>query len=263
MPSAGEVEQFAYCAHNWWLARAGRDGHDAGSERGVEEHRHLQEAQHLVERRQRDYRDGMRWSFRILMAATSGTFLTLEVLYLRAHPLHFVFLTTALLLTSLSAALLAIALFARRDADRLEDEHGFVHGEVQDQAWLGGQPLRDPEWGLSGKPDYVVETEAGVVPVEVKTGMTPRTPFPSHRLQVACYLRLLEANGAPLAGHGMLTYPEGVFQVAWDDGTQADLRATLERMAAAQAEGRADRDHGHVGRCRGCARRRFCDQSLA
>lgn len=262
MPSAGEVEQFAYCAHNWWLARAGRDSKSRASERGVEEHRHLQEAQQVVRARQGEYRDGMRWSFRILMASTSLTFLTLEVVYLRAHPLHWVFLLTALLMTSLSAALLAVALFANRDVGRLEEEHRFVHGEVQDQAWLGGKPLHDPSWGLSGKPDYVVETEDGVVPVEVKTGRTPDRPFPSHRLQVASYLRLLEANGAALAGHGMLTYPEGVFKVHWDEETQAELREVLARMATALDEGKADRDHAHPGRCRGCARREFCDQRL-
>lgn len=263
MPSAGEVEQFAYCAHNWWLARQGRDARSEGSERGVEEHRHLQEAQQVVERRRREYTDGMRWSFRILMVATSLTFLSLELVYLRAHPLHWVFLLTALLMTSMSAALLAVALFAGRDVDRLEDEHGFVSGEVTDQAWLGGRPLHDAEWGLSGKPDYVVETEEGLVPVEVKTGHTPRTPYPSHRLQVACYLRLLEANGARLAGHGMLTYPEGVFRVPWDDEARSELREVLRRMGEAVEAGRADRDHQHPGRCRGCARRSFCDQRLA
>ncbi len=263
VPSAGEVEQFAYCAHNWWLAKQGQDAHDEASERGVDERRHMQEAQQVMERRRREYNDGMRWSFRILMASGSVTFLTLELLYLRAHPLHWAFLLTALLLTSLSAALLAIAMNARRDVDRLRDEHGFVDGEVTEEAWLGGHPLHDPEWGLSGKPDYVVKTEKGFVPVEVKTGQTPREPFASHRLQLACYLRLLEANGAPLAGHGLLTYPEGVFKIYWNEDVKTELRYALSRMVQAHSEGRADRDHEHIGRCRGCARRRFCDQSLA
>ncbi len=263
VPSAGEVEQFAYCPQNWWLAKQGQDSHDGASERGVDEHRHLQEAQQVVEQRHREYHDGLRWSFRVLMAASSVSFLALELVFLRAHPLHWAFLLTALLLTSLSAALLAIALFAGRDADRMRDEHGFVKGDLQEESWLGGAPLHDSEWGLTGKPDYVVKTEEGFVPVEVKTGRTPQKPFESHQLQVACYLRLLEADGAPLAGYGLLTYPEGVFKVTWDDRSRASLRAILARMAQAKDEGKADRDHEHVGRCRGCARRQFCSQSLA
>src|SRR5688572_12134837 len=96
MTSAGEVEQYAYCAHNWWLARQGASGEGEGSRRGVSEHRRLGGEQKEAEVQKRDVREGLRWSFRFLLVASSVTFLTLELLFLRQNPHHILFLTMAL-----------------------------------------------------------------------------------------------------------------------------------------------------------------------
>jgi CRISPR-associated exonuclease Cas4 len=265
MPSAGEVEQFGYCAHNWWLAQHGlHRGEGEGSRRGVAEHRRLGGEQRLAEEHKRDYSQGVRWSFRLLMVATSLTFLTLELMFLRAHPQHIVFLTMALVLVSASSGTMVIAMDAQRRLKAKEEKGELVlTGKLVDSD-LGGQGklLRDPEWDLTGTPDYVLETASGPVPVEVKTGHTPNRPYPNHVLQLSCYLRLLEANGQP-AQYGLINYPDGVFRVAWAEPQKGDLRAALDRMAAAKATGRADRDHDQAGRCRGCARRDACEQRLA
>lgn len=263
MPSAGEVEQYAYCAHNWWLARRGESGSGAGSKRGVAEHQRLGAVQQDVEEGKRDYRQGLNWSFRFLAVAGSLTFLTLEVLFLRASPYHILFLTMALVLVSASTGLLVIALDAQRRVQREEAKGELVPGQLLDSDLAGGgKTLRDPDWNLSGTPDYLLDTPAGPVPVEVKTGHTPNRPYANHVLQLACYMRLLEANGRP-PPYGLVNYPEGVFRVAWDDTRRKDLRDVLARMAAAQATGKADRDHEQPGRCKGCARRDACDQRLA
>lgn len=263
MPSAGEVEQFAYCAHNWWLARQGATGEGAGSRRGVEEHGRLGSEQRKVESDKREHRQGLNWSFRMLGVAGSATFLTLEVVYLRASPYHILFLTLALVLVSASTGLLVIALDAERRVRQAEARGELVPGELLDSdLGGGGQVLHDPEWDISGTPDYLLDTPNGPVPVEVKTGHTPNKPYPNHVLQVSCYMRLLEASGRT-PPYGLVNYPDGVFRVAWGDAQKADLRAVLGRMAAAKAAGKADRDHEQPGRCRGCARRDACEQRLA
>ena len=44
------------------------------------------------------------------------------------------------------------------------------------------QTLVDHQLGLVGKPDYVMKTRQGsLIPVEVKTGNTPDTPYDSHK----------------------------------------------------------------------------------
>lgn len=262
VPAAGEVEQFAYCAHNWWLARHGHDGSGAAVEQGMAAHASQGRAQRRAESARKESSEALRWMFRILAVAASGTFLTLEVVYLRGDPLHWLFLTTALVMVSASAALLTIAGLREREYRRKVIDAHLVPGAVRSAGWRGERILRDPEWGISGSPDYVMDTPHGPVPVESKTGKTPDQPHRGHELQLACYLRLLEAAGTP-AEYGLLTYPDGVFRVAWDDRLRAELRGTLDAMAAAEATGRADRDHAHAGRCRGCSRRDACDQRLA
>jgi CRISPR/Cas system-associated exonuclease Cas4 (RecB family) len=265
MPSAGEVEQFGYCAHNWWLAQKGtHGGQGAGSRRGVAEHQRLGEEQQHAEGHKRDYKQGVTWSFRLLLVAGSVTFLTLELVFLRAHPQHILFLTMALVLVSASSGTMVIALDAQRRLKKVEQKGELiVSGDLLDSDLQGkGKLLHDPDWGVTGTPDYILDTPGGPVPVEVKTGHTPNRPYPNHVLQVSCYMRLLDAAGKPPA-YGLINYPDGVFRVAWGDQQKAELKAVLGRMEQAKAEGRADRDHDVPGRCKGCARRDACEQRLA
>jgi CRISPR-associated exonuclease Cas4 len=264
MTSAGEVEQYAYCAHNWWLARQGASGEGEGSKRGVSEHKRLGGELQLAEETKRDLSQGLRWSFRFLLVSCSITFLTLELVFLRQHPHHILFLTLALVMVSASAGTMVIALDAERrlKAQAAKGEVITSHPLLDSDLAGGGNLLVDKDWDLTGTPDYLLDTPGGPVPVEVKTGHTPNKPYPNHVLQVSCYMRLLEANGRT-PPYGLINYPEGVFRVAWGEPQKADLRATLDRIAAARRDGKADRDHEQPGRCRGCARRDACEQRLA
>ena len=264
MTSAGEVEQFAYCAHNWWLARQGATGEGEGSRRGVAEHKRLGQEQETVEGHRRDVHQGFRWSFRLLMVASSIAILALELVFLRQHPQHILFLTMALVLVSGSAGTMVIALDGQRRlaAAHAKGELVTTHSLLDSDLGGRGQLLTDKDWGLQGTPDYLLDTPGGPVPVEVKTGHTPSKPYQNHVLQVSCYLRLLEANSQS-PPYGLINYPDGVFRVAWGEPQKADLRSVLDRIEAARRDGKADRDHEQPGRCRGCARRDACEQRLA
>ena len=262
--SAGEVEQFVYCPHNWWLSRHGVDGQAQGSRRGIAAHGHMGAAQQAVEEDKKEYRRALAWFFRAVAVACSATVLTLEVVYLRSFE-HIVILVgaTAILVAG-AAALFVLAVLNERQYKAGQAKARLVPGKLVASDLSGhGELLHDPEWDLQGRPDYVLETKSGHVPVEVKAAKTPKHPYPNHRQQLACYLRLIEAKTGKAPEYGLLNYPEGVFRVAWDDALRADLRRTLQRIAQARAEGKADRDHEHPGRCLGCARRDACDQKLA
>jgi CRISPR/Cas system-associated exonuclease Cas4 (RecB family) len=264
MTSAGEVEQFAYCAHNWWLARQGETGEGVGSKRGVSEHKRLGGEQREAEVHKRDIKQGFSWSFRLLLVACSFTLLALELVFLRQHPQHILFLTVGLVLVSASAGSMVIALDAQKRLKEKADKGEIItaHPLLDSDLGGGGKTMHDPAWDISGTPDYLLATPGGPVPVEVKTGHTPAKPYANHVLQVSCYLRLLEASGRT-PPYGLINYPDGVFRVAWGDPQKADLRAVLDRIAAARRDGKADRDHEQPGRCRGCARRDACEQRLA
>ena len=264
MTSAGEVEQFVYCPHNWWLARQGVDRQDEPSRSGVAAHQEMGEAQAVVEEEKKEYRRALAWFFRAVAVACSGAVLTLEVVYLRAFEHIVILLTATGILVAGAAALFVLAILNERYYKRDQAKARLVPGKLVASDLAGqGELLHDQEWGLQGRPDYVLETKSGFVPVEVKASTTPRHPHANHRLQLACYLRLIEAKTGRPPEYGLLNYPGGVFRVAWDDRLRAELKGTLGRIEEARREGKADRDHSHVGRCLGCARRDACDQRLA
>jgi len=54
--------------------------------------------------------------------------------------------------------------------------------------------LISARYGLSGRPDCLVRVDDGVVPVELKSGRSPRSgrPYEGHMLQLAAYCLLVE-----------------------------------------------------------------------
>src|SRR5437763_3044380 len=56
------------------------------------------------------------------------------------------------------------------------------------------RPLVSERFGLIGRPDYLVETGDGIIPVEVKSARMPASgqPYDSHVLQLAAYCLLVE-----------------------------------------------------------------------
>lgn len=264
MTSAGEVEQFVYCAHNWYLARHGATGKGEGSAHGIDGHAKAGRAEKRIEHEKREYRRAWAWFFRGVAMATSSTILLFEVLYLKSPPHEFLFITTTAVLVGASAGLMLLGIINERRYKRHQKEAHMVPGRLVSSDLAGPGPLlEDPAWGLKGRPDQVIDTKSGFVPVEIKTGKTPQHPHPNHAQQLGCYLRLVEvATGKP-PEYGLVNYPGGVFRVAWDDKLKGQLRATLARINEARSADRADRDHEQPGRCRGCARRDACEQKLA
>ncbi len=124
-----------------------------------------------------------------------------------------------------------------------------------------GGPLVDRALGLTGMPDYLVRRRGMVIPVEVKTGVTPPQPHESHVLQLAAYCALVESEFGVRPAYGVIRYPEAAFAV---DYTARLERRLKEMVAAIQAAGQAApaRSHRARERCRACGYQRVCDQRL-
>jgi CRISPR-associated exonuclease Cas4 len=124
------------------------------------------------------------------------------------------------------------------------------------------RPLYDRDLDLLGRPDYLVETPKGVVPVEVKSSAGPSAPYDSHVLQLAAYCRLVEASRGKRPPHGILKYVDRSFALDYTPGLENALLDLIAEMR--RAEGSApDRSHDSPQRCRGCGFREVCDQRLA
>ncbi len=125
------------------------------------------------------------------------------------------------------------------------------------------KPFYDAELGLTGRPDYLVEKNGSLIPVEVKTGRTPEAPYDSHIFQLAAYCYLVQKNTGKRPTHGIIHYPTRDFSV---DYTRELEEALLDLVAAMRIDERraeVHRSHEDPNRCRRCGFREVCEQKLA
>jgi CRISPR-associated exonuclease Cas4 len=154
-----------------------------------------------------------------------------------------------------------LLLLAQRQAARM----GVPSGRIVyiDSAALLRQdrPLYDRDLDLLGRPDYLIETARGPVPVEFKSGVSPAAPYESHILQLAAYCRLVQASHGRRPPHGILRYSDRSFAIDYTPGLENELLDLLAEMRRGGGT-EPDRSHEAPERCRGCGYRETCDQRL-
>jgi CRISPR-associated exonuclease Cas4 len=121
--------------------------------------------------------------------------------------------------------------------------------------------LRSKKHNLSGRPDYVLVVNGNYIPVEIKTGRTPRGPLFSHVLQLAAYCLLIEDEYAH-PPYGILKYENAEHRIDFDDRLRDLLLKKLGEMKRAVKTGEVHRNHNRLGKCKNCSRRQFCPESL-
>ena len=111
-----------------------------------------------------------------------------------------------------------LAWLALSRAAALRRETGLPTGRLiyadTDQNWRpNDDPLYSATHHLTGKPDYLVETPAGIMPVEVKSTETPNIPYLGQLLQLAAYCLLVEEKTGHAPPHGLLKYSDALYEV--------------------------------------------------
>ncbi|MBN1483491.1 MAG: CRISPR-associated protein Cas4 [Chloroflexia bacterium] len=169
-----------------------------------------------------------------------------------------------LLLSALLLSLLALLLLRRAGRERAES--GLPQGRVvyvDDRDWrIPPAPLRSPQHGLVGRPDYLMRRHGDVIPVECKPSRRSCQPYEADILQLAAYCLLVEENyGAP--PYGLLCYRDYTFEIPYDQSLRQDLLFVLQEMRQAVAGDEVWRSHDEPARCVGCSMREHCgDESL-
>lgn len=165
----------------------------------------------------------------------------------------------ALILLALSLALFLISNTQRRQA-------GLPDGRIiySDTAgWNGTEnPLTDPEIGLTGKPDYLVQQQGKIIPVEVKSGRAPEKPHQSHVFQLAAYCYLVEKNYQNRPPYGIVHYQDRDFAIDYTPELEDALMDLLLAMKHDTHKQDIRRSHDQAARCVKCGFRRICDQAL-
>jgi CRISPR-associated exonuclease Cas4 len=260
--SAGDVGRWAYCPLNWKLSHAGRKG--TGGKAGIKLHEQVADEVDALEYYQSQARWSIQTSFLLALFAISGAALALELLYLDAATpfrLGLIVLSVGWLMGSLY--LFLFDLYFRGRGEQLAKRARIVPGDIAYSHSGGKTPMLESKiLPLRGRPDYVVQRDGVTIPVEVKSGKTPRRPYASHAMQVAAYCYLVEETEKVRPPFGVLSYPERQFEIPYTKQLEDELLKTLLRIQLALHTGEAHRDHQNPKRCLGCSRREGCPERL-
>ena len=127
------------------------------------------------------------------------------------------------------------------------------------------RPLVSEALELVGRPDYLIEADGGVVPVEAKSSACPPDgrPRDSHVAQLAAYCLLVEEELDASVPYGVIKYRDRDVRVEYTDELKEWALALIEEMRAASGEEEVHRSHDDPRRCAGCSLRDVCVESLA
>jgi CRISPR/Cas system-associated exonuclease Cas4 (RecB family) len=118
----------------------------------------------------------------------------------------------------LSLALLFLALLFFWQSGRQRKAAGLPGGRIiyTDTRGWGKleKPLFHQAFGLTGKPDYLIQQNGQIIPVEVKSGRAPEAPYDSHIYQLASYCLLVEKTYNKRPPYGIIHY-EGRVILRW------------------------------------------------
>lgn len=117
------------------------------------------------------------------------------------------------------------------------------------------------KYGLRGRPDLILQEDGNYVPVEMKTGRTPRGPLFSHILQLAAYMLLVEETYGP-PKEGLLRYSERDDRIGWSSELRMLVTFKLDEVREKLKGGEVHRNHNRPGKCAGCSRRNGCPERL-
>lgn len=149
---------------------------------------------------------------------------------------------------------------------RLRKQTGLPEGRViysDTGAWQRNKrSLFSSTHRITGKPDYLIRTHDGIVPVEVKSSAAPARPREGHVLQLAAYCLLIEEALGERVSHGIIQYADQQLAIDYTPALKDELLRVMGEMRSALQVGDAHRDHGDANRCISCGVRAVCEERL-
>jgi CRISPR-associated exonuclease Cas4 len=166
----------------------------------------------------------------------------------------------------LALALFILAIFFFRRSTIERKEAGIPAGRIiySDTRGWGKveKPLYSSELELTGKPDYLVQQNGWIIPVEVKSGHAPETPYDSHIYQLASYCLLVEKTYGTRPPYGIIHYENRDFAIDYTSELEQSLTDLLVEMKRDEHRKDVPRSHEQAARCTRCGFKNVCDQSL-
>src|SRR3990172_12075475 len=134
----------------------------------------------------------------------------------------------------LALILLIFALFFFQRSSAQRKEAGLPGGRIiytDTRGWSKVEkPLFYPPIELTGKPDYLIQQDGKIIPVEVKSGRTPEAPYDSHIYQLASYCLLVDKTYGKRPPYGIIHYEGRDFAVDYTRELEQSLLELLTEM---------------------------------
>ena len=93
------------------------------------------------------------------------------------------------------------------------------------------EALFSSKYGLVGKPDYILHTKDGLLPLEIKHSKKPNQPYFSHVMQLVSYCLLIEEIKGTKPKYGFIQYQNGKpFSIPYSENMIKFLIKTMEEM---------------------------------
>jgi CRISPR-associated exonuclease Cas4 len=118
--------------------------------------------------------------------------------------------------------------------------------------------LRSAHHGIVGKPDYLIEEDGRIAPVELKPSRESNSPWLRDVVQLAAYCLLLEETEPRFAGYGYLRYANRTFRIDFTDRVRGELLRTIADMRADLSAADVAPSHRDPRRCARCMLVRVC-----
>ena len=139
-----------------------------------------------------------------------------------------------------------------------------VYADTISKNWQSNdQTLYSANHHLSGKPDYLVKTKRGIIPVEVKSANAPDVPYVGHLLQLAAYCLLVEDTMGQTPPHGLLKYADALYEVDFTPELRQEALAIIAEMRQAHTAQTVHRSHNQQNKCRACGYFDVCEEALS
>jgi CRISPR-associated exonuclease Cas4 len=122
--------------------------------------------------------------------------------------------------------------------------------------------LRSARHGIAGKPDYLVEEQGRIAPVELKPTRESNSPWLRDVVQLAAYCLLLEETEPRFAGYGYLRYANRTFRIDFTDRVRGELLRTIANMRADLTAADVPPNHHDPRRCARCMLVRVCGRAV-
>lgn len=124
-------------------------------------------------------------------------------------------------------------------------------------------PLISRRYGLAGKPDYLVVTTEGVVPVEVKSHHCPNSgSYESDTAQLTAYCILVEDALGRTPTHGIIQYSNRSSRIEYSSDRRDRVLQIVEEMRRTLDSPTVHRSHTQSARCRKCGFRAVCEERI-